>query len=249
VGIQRIGHWLGEPVTHLPDTIKQIIFDHFTVVEHDHDISILSAPSLTVAFFYFKTGRQQTQLEMAFKICEHLNKQLVVIHHGLLTPHSPWIHVTKASIDLSRQGFSERKLHELLLALSTQSDLPNRRGSRGLQIPPVKPQLYDRPLFDILHYIDHNLNKPLRENEISTYFHYSPSYFSTLFRQTMGIGFKAYVCNKRIAKAKEMLKANQHANISQIAYECGYRDVSYFSRLFKKITGVTPGTYRQQQHP
>ncbi|MEI8633720.1 hypothetical protein P4S72_19780 [Vibrio sp. PP-XX7] len=50
MSLQKIGHWLGERVSHLPNTIKQIIFDHFTVIEHDHDISILSAPYLTVAF-------------------------------------------------------------------------------------------------------------------------------------------------------------------------------------------------------
>ncbi|MEF3034474.1 helix-turn-helix domain-containing protein [Pseudomonas aeruginosa] len=41
-----------------------------------------------------------------------------------------------------------------------------------------------------------------------------------------------------------MIEADTESKIAVIAYQCGYKDVSYFSRIFKKRTGVTPASYR-----
>lgn len=101
-------------------------------------------------------------------------------------------------------------------------------------------------MFDILHYIDSHIDYSLKEEEISAYFNYTPNYFSKIFHQATGTGFKAYIMDKRISRAQAMLANEPEANIAQIAYQCGYKDVSYFSRIFKKKTGITPGNYRQQ---
>jgi AraC-like DNA-binding protein len=245
--IKNIGHWLGQRIEYLPGSVKQIITNHFTIIEHNRDISILSAPDLTLAFFYFAHDQQKSELEMALKICTNLNKQLVIIHHGALYPWAQWVHAIKAVIDLSK-AHSPQKIDDLIRSLSYAPHLRNVMLNPKSDHPTRRYHTSnEKSLFDILHYIDHNLHKSLRADEIAAYFHYSPSYFSKVFRQTIGISFKTYLCNQRIAKAKEMLRNHHNDNISHIAYQCGYQDVSYFSRLFKKITGITPGTYRQQQ--
>jgi AraC-like DNA-binding protein len=73
---------------------------------------------------------------------------------------------------------------------------------------------------------------------------YSSGYFSKYFHKRVGISFQDYVIEKRIELAKELLQRNQEMKISSVAFRCGYNDVSYFSRIFKKRTGKTPQQYK-----
>jgi two-component system response regulator YesN len=71
----------------------------------------------------------------------------------------------------------------------------------------------------------------------------SQSYFSTVFKKELGISFSDYVIQMRIDKAKEMFIAND-CKISYVANALGFNDPSYFSRVFKKVTGQTPSEFR-----
>jgi len=71
----------------------------------------------------------------------------------------------------------------------------------------------------------------------------SNSRFSTVFAQECGRTFTEYLTNLRLEKAKELLTTTDRRS-SQIALEVGYNDSHYFSYLFKKNVGMTPGEYR-----
>jgi two-component system, response regulator YesN len=70
----------------------------------------------------------------------------------------------------------------------------------------------------------------------------SPNRLSRVFSEETGKGFSDYLIEYRIGKAKEMLM-QPGASIKQVSNCCGYPDPNYFSRLFKKITGLTPTTF------
>ena len=91
------------------------------------------------------------------------------------------------------------------------------------------------------HYADPNLMLQDVAGEV----HLSQSHFSTVFAQETGLTFTQYLTALRIGKAKELLEATEMRS-SQIAQEVGYKDSHYFSYLFKKTTGMTPGEYRRQ---
>jgi len=74
--------------------------------------------------------------------------------------------------------------------------------------------------------------------------HLSQSHFSTVFAQETGLTFTQYLAALRIGKARELLEATE-MRTAQIAGEVGYNDPHYFSYLFKKTTGMTPGEYRR----
>ena len=74
---------------------------------------------------------------------------------------------------------------------------------------------------------------------------YSDVYFCKIFKQSFGKSFIVYLNEMRIAKAKEAL-ANPFINIKNVASEAGYREQNYFSRVFKRMTGVTPTEYRNE---
>jgi len=90
------------------------------------------------------------------------------------------------------------------------------------------------------HYADPNLMLQDVAGEV----HMSQSHFSTIFAQETGLTFTQYLTGLRIGKARELLEATEMRS-SQIALEVGYNDSHYFSYLFKKNTGMTPGEYRR----
>ena len=70
----------------------------------------------------------------------------------------------------------------------------------------------------------------------------SPNRLSRLFCEETGKGFSDFLIEHRIEKAKELLQA-PGASIKQVSMSCGYPDPNYFSRLFKKVTGLTPTAF------
>ena len=70
----------------------------------------------------------------------------------------------------------------------------------------------------------------------------SPNRLSRLFCEEVGKGFSDFLIEHRIEKAKAML-LQPGASIKQVSMSCGYSDPNYFSRLFKKVTGLTPTAF------
>ena len=73
----------------------------------------------------------------------------------------------------------------------------------------------------------------------------SSSYLSSMFSQHLGCGFVDYLNKIRIDHACDYLKQN-YFKTYEIAYKVGFRDEKYFSRVFKKVTGMTPSEYKKQ---
>ncbi|HHW40776.1 MAG TPA: response regulator [Syntrophomonadaceae bacterium] len=96
-------------------------------------------------------------------------------------------------------------------------------------------------------YILQNYMKPLTLEEVARQVHLSPAYFSYLFRREQGRTFTDYLTATRLDKAKELLRTDPSLSISEVAGQVGYEDANYFSRLFKKKTGLTPARYRKKE--
>ena len=71
----------------------------------------------------------------------------------------------------------------------------------------------------------------------------NPAYFSVYFKQKTGLNYTEYITMMRIEKAKELLHDKGY-RIYEIANMVGYDDFRYFSRIFKKVTGMNPRKYR-----
>ena len=80
--------------------------------------------------------------------------------------------------------------------------------------------------------------------EVANHVHLNPAYFSSLFKQSTGSSFKEYLNMVRIEESKRLL-ANTDYSVIDIAVASGFGDQSYFCRVFKKYTGLTPRQYRQ----
>ena len=73
--------------------------------------------------------------------------------------------------------------------------------------------------------------------------HITPSRLSHLFKDELGLTIIEYLTDIRITAAKQMLE-NSDLMVKQIAEKVGYQEASYFTRVFKKNTGVSPAEYR-----
>ena len=76
--------------------------------------------------------------------------------------------------------------------------------------------------------------------------HYDYSYLSRLFSETEGITIEHYLILQKTERTKELIIYDE-LTLSDIAYQLGYSSTAYLSAQFKKVTGMTPGTFRKQQ--
>lgn len=72
----------------------------------------------------------------------------------------------------------------------------------------------------------------------------STFYFCKLFKRATGLTFTDYFARVRIEKAKTPL-INPNRRVSEVAYDVGFQSLTHFNRVFKKIVGRSPSSYRQ----
>lgn len=89
------------------------------------------------------------------------------------------------------------------------------------------------------HYADANISL----NAVAQAINISTNYFSGIFSQEMGLTFVEYLTNKRMERAKQLLRQTAMRS-GEVALEVGYRDPRYFSFMFRKTQGCTPSSYR-----
>lgn len=95
-----------------------------------------------------------------------------------------------------------------------------------------------------LHYIDDNTNEDLNFKHIADVFHFSPFYFHRIFSAIVGKTITAYIRDRRLMKACQLL-ASTDKTITSIFIECGFNSAQSFSRTFKNCYGVSPNNYRR----
>ncbi|CAH1221686.1 Protein-glutamate methylesterase/protein-glutamine glutaminase [Paenibacillus auburnensis] len=97
----------------------------------------------------------------------------------------------------------------------------------------------------ILLYIDEHYSRQLTLTEVAREFHFNPSYLSNYFTLHNKEGFNEYLNRVRIGKACLLLKESPSLSIAEISSLVGYSDHSYFTRVFRKLMGISPSQYRK----
>ncbi|MDF2670581.1 MAG: hypothetical protein K0R67_2887 [Paenibacillus sp.] len=99
-------------------------------------------------------------------------------------------------------------------------------------------------IYDIARYLDHHYAGDLTLQDLSDHFFLSREYISRKFKQQFGENVVDYISRIRIDKSK-LLLLNPLLKIADIAQAVGYQDEKYFSKVFKKLEGVSPNEYRK----
>ena len=96
---------------------------------------------------------------------------------------------------------------------------------------------------NILQYIRENFDKPISLEDMANKAEMSAKYFGTYFKNMTGKTPFDYLNEYRIEKASRKL-LNTEMSVTEIAYSCGFNDLSYFIKTFKSIKGITPAKFR-----
>ncbi|MGD9496234.1 MAG: helix-turn-helix transcriptional regulator [Armatimonadota bacterium] len=100
-------------------------------------------------------------------------------------------------------------------------------------------------LFEALEFLQRHCCESISRDDVARAVHLSPSHFSALIRRESGATFTELLARMRIDRAAELL-ARTDKPIAAIALECGFRDQSYFTKVFKRHRHTTPLRYRTQ---
>lgn len=98
---------------------------------------------------------------------------------------------------------------------------------------------------NVQEYIKRNLGSKLSLNQVADVFNFSPNYLSHLFSKVAKVNYVEYITEIKITAAKEMMVRGE-GRIYEISQKLGYESAFYFSKVFKKVTGISPRDYIQQ---
>ncbi|MEI5908577.1 response regulator [Bacillus spongiae] len=105
-------------------------------------------------------------------------------------------------------------------------------------------QLEDDTIQQIKQYIIENSHLAVSLESIAEKVSLSPIYISKLFKEQLGVNYITFLTECRIEKAKKLMM-DMDKSLKEITFEVGYQDPNYFSKVFKKLCGVSPTEYRR----
>lgn len=105
-----------------------------------------------------------------------------------------------------------------------------------------RKQVTNPVIIEMMLYIGKNYMKSLKLSDLADAFHVTPSYISSLFKKTLDENFVNFLNDIRIELSKRSLEQGQY-KINEIAFMVGYNNITYFDRVFKTRTSMTPNEY------
>jgi AraC-like DNA-binding protein len=95
-----------------------------------------------------------------------------------------------------------------------------------------------------LRFMEEHLGEEMSRDDVAAVACLSPSHFSRVVKQTFGQSFTDLLARMRVDKARELLSRTDRSLI-QVCLDCGFSDPSYFTKVFRRHVGKTPGEYRK----
>lgn len=200
-----------------------------------------------------------TDIEMpggsGLELIEEIHRQDEKVICLCITCHPEFSYIRKAmqlgSVDYILKPIDYEEL-ETVLVKAVKTVQVARYGEGKRETQPQEPELgyyeKDRFLLQAQEYIEQHLIEEISVSALAEHLGCSVSHVMRSFKKQLDMTVVEYITKKRIEKAKQLL-LNTDLPIMTIADYTGYPDYSYFTRVFKKETGVTPRDYRSNGRP
>lgn len=131
-----------------------------------------------------------------------------------------------------------------LLNASRRAAVNTPRASARVTALPVADTKKDRPAtLPAINYVEQHYKQRVSAAKAATLCGINSSNFSRVFKKEHGMKFREFVLKHRLAIAKKLL-ANPELNVTDAAFAAGFSDHSYFSKVFKRCTGVSPSDFQ-----
>jgi AraC-like DNA-binding protein len=140
------------------------------------------------------------------------------------------------SPDRAKNIYADLNLKELLIRLMQSQHIQQINAEKSENSNHTR-------LHFVLHYIHEHLTEKILIDMLCRKAYMSRNMFFMWFREQFGVSPLEYINKERIKLAKQLL-ADHRNNITAVSMKCGFLDVNYFVRLFRKYEGLTPGAYQ-----
>ncbi|MBN8682101.1 MAG: AraC family transcriptional regulator [Chitinophagales bacterium] len=138
----------------------------------------------------------------------------------------------------SKDVFADFMLRELIIRLM-------QTEARHLLTENTEALQNNSRLAFVIKFIRENLHDPLNIDQLSKKACMSQTHFFRCFKNELGISPVDFINAERIKQAKNLLQ-NPKLSINDVCYACGFNNVSYFNKIFKRATRLTPSEFRQR---
>jgi len=226
------------------------------------DLNILKSdnPSIQVytpltSFCSKETGKLLSQLEEALIGCNTARCQLTleaikkeILNTGSIKIFLRTLYRITMILGQYDESMLEGEIYNTLLSIDRLDkiflELDKQFANMCIQIPNLIPQNMLH-VEKAKHYILSNLSQNIKLKDVSAHLYLSPNYLGRLFFKKTGIYLTDYIISERIALACKLLQ-EKPLSISDAATGVGITDPQYFSKIFKKNTGMTPKEYARR---
>jgi AraC family transcriptional regulator len=175
--------------------------------------------------------------------CDTLGTADIVPQHNISDEHIAAL--IGAMQDEIQLGCPANRLYGESLSLALISYIESRFGVRSRKPKRQSRQLSTNQLERVLEFIHSRLDHDLSLVELASLTNLSSRHFAQLFKNTLGVTPHTYVLRERVIRAKWLLM-KRHDSISEIALSLGFGSQSYFTQVFRKVTGTTPKRYQRE---
>ncbi len=166
---------------------------------------------------------------------------LEVPEHAVVRPTERLTDLLRRYLAAEKRGCSSRlTLYNLMVLVLYELTRSSATMDTTASLEPGLEIIASRvDAFIAAHY-----RRPIGTLEIARELRYNPDYLERAYRQERGISIREAIHRRRIREARAQLLLRRESRIAEIAALCGYNDTSYFRRVFKRVTSMTPNRYR-----
>ncbi|MBR1771991.1 MAG: helix-turn-helix domain-containing protein [Lachnospiraceae bacterium] len=155
-------------------------------------------------------------------------------------------------IAASQSYIKDMQIYEQLTALLALLMRQTIHGEDGLPAQASDGQEQDNPRYAgkrqnlqaLKEYLDEHYAEKITLDALAEHFFINKFYLTRIFKEQFGESVTEYLLQVRITRAKQMLRFTDQS-IEEIAHACGMHDANYFSRVFKRVEGTSPGEFRK----
>ncbi len=104
--------------------------------------------------------------------------------------------------------------------------------------------IYSKQIVKAINYINSHITEKIMIQEVADFLSLSVSYLSRLFKSEVGLNISEYIIKQKIKAAEGMLRSSSQSS-TEISYILHFSSQSYFTKVFKKYTGMTPKEYQK----
>lgn len=145
------------------------------------------------------------------------------------------------AFDYLLKPIKEEDLSRVMTSLLSEMDEGEASGEME---DGERPPAYDRMIDNVISEIREHYMEDISLTSLSAKYNISLGHLSKMIKESLSVNFSDYIASLRIQRAKELLR-DDRLSIQEIAEIVGYNDYFYFTKVFKRVEGISPSKYRK----